>query len=350
MDDEIMDNEIKKGAKGQGTIEGSTYLYNYNRGSDKHPPSFRIDLECPAEEGFKVTREGGFDRFFKKIGVAVEMTTHDTEFDKQFYISTDYNDFTRAFLYKSKNREMIKQLFDMGFNRLILKGKYLSLYWDNYRPKAPKTLLTTDDVHEAASRLATMKQNIPAPGTFAVTDSGNWKGKRFLVFAVAVFLLISGFVTTLLGMIEYEPLDAGTLFLDSLKISIPAFIVFTWLALQFLKGRSSSHRELTACFFIALFAFPLAGLGYTATLNAVLDDSERVIHESTVIKKYYKKSKNNKDYYLVVDSWRENNETETLDASYRTYNRVVPGKTIAIVETQSGKFDYEWLVNYHIEN
>lgn len=344
-----MENEIKKGSRGQGTVNSSIYSYQYNRGTDKHPPSFHITLECPAEGGFKITRETGFDRFFKKIGVAVEMSTEDREFDKRFYIATDYSDFTRTFMYKSKNRDMINRIFDRGFNRITLKGNQLTMQWDNYRPKAPLTLITVEEVQQLATYLDNMKQNLPAPGTFAITETGNWKSRRFFIFASAIFLLVSGIVTTLLGMIEYEPLDGGTLFLDSLKISIPACILFIMLSLQFLKGRSSSHTELTIILALSLFAFPLAGLGYTSTFNALLDDSERMIHETQVIEKYSKKSKNNTHYYLVVNSWREGEEKEILDASSKTFLTAVPGKTMVTVETQKGKFNYEWLVDYHIE-
>jgi dipeptidyl aminopeptidase/acylaminoacyl peptidase len=143
---------------------------------------------------------------------------------------------------------------------------------------------------------------------------------------------------------KYKPLDQGKVFVDSLKFSLPLLVLFTWFSIRLLKGRSSSHREFIAVFFIALFAFPLAGFGYSGFLNGALDDSPPAVHQVIVLNKYYSRSKNNYTYYAVVNSWRKPESTEKLNISKSFYNYLQPGSSTITITTKPGKFGFEWIV------
>lgn len=335
---------IPKGSSGERTYEDVTYHYKHFRGTDKAPPYFSITIPCTSSGAFKIAHETKFDRFFKRMGVCVEIETHDPEFDDTFYITTETIPFTRASLEKSENRGFIKELFALGFNNLKHDGKSIVLTWNRF-PR--KQLMEIPVMEKAVALLAGMGRNLSKVSTYKSDESTAWKRKRLLAFVVSGFLLVSGFAAMIAGLISYKPLDPGTMFLGSLAFSIPLLILFTWTALNLLRGRSSSHRELIAVFLISLFAFPLAGFGYRVFFNGALDDKPSSVRQAEVVRKYWTKNKNSTSYYAVVQSWRPNRDEEKLKVSKSFYNQIQVRATTITVTTKPGKFGYQWIVNYH---
>jgi hypothetical protein len=332
---------VAKGASGEGTYEGTTYRYKHFRGTDKAPPYFRITIPCTSSGAFSITPETKFDRFFKKLGVCVEIATHDPGFDDAFYINTNTIPFTRSFLEKSENRRSIQALFQLGFNYLKHDGQTLTLTWRNF-PR--RTQMEVETMEKAVALLAEQGGSLAKITTYEMPEPTTWKQKRLFAFAIPILLTITGIAAMIIGLSQYRPLDSGKVFVDSLKFSLPLLVLFVWFSIRLLKGRSSSHRELIAVFFISLFAFPLAGFGYSGFLNGALDDNPAALHQVIVLNKYYKRSKNNYTYYAVVNSWRKPESEEKLRISKSFYNYLQPGSSTIIVKTKPGKFGFEWIV------
>lgn len=334
---------VGKGASGEGTHEGITYRYKHFRGTDKAPPYFSITIPCATTGAFAVKPETKFDRFFKKLGVNVEIDTHDPAFDETFYITSDTIPFTCRFLEKSENRNSIRELFSLGFNQLKHDGKTLIATWQNF-PR--RTRMETATMEKAVAQMAVPVHNLPKITTYETEESSAWKLRRLFAFALPILLTVTGIVAAILSFTTYKPLDPGKMFVNSLQYSLPLFVLFTWFSIHLLKGRSSSHRELIAVFFIALFGFPVAGFGYTGYLNGSLDDNPPAVHDALVVNKYYSKSKNKYSYYARVDSWRETDTTEKLKVSKGYYDSLQPGKSVITVTTKPGKYGFEWIVDY----
>jgi hypothetical protein len=332
---------VAKGASGEGIFEGITYRYKHFRGTDKAPPYFSIMIPCTSSGAFTITPETKFDRFFKKLGVCVEIDTYDPGFDDAFYINTNTIPFTRSFLEKSENRRSIQALFQLGFNYLKYDGQTLTLTWRNF-PR--KTQMEVETMEKAVAQLVEQGRSLAKIVTYEKPEPSIWKLKRLFAFAFPILLAVTGIAALIIGLSKYKPLDQGKVFVDSLKFSLPLLVLFTWFSIRLLKGRSSSHRELMAVFFIALFAFPLAGFGYRGFLNGALDDGPPAIHQVIVLNKYYSKSKNNYTYYAVVNSWRKPESTEKLRISKSFYNYLQPGSSTITITTKPGKFGFEWIV------
>jgi hypothetical protein len=332
---------VAKGASGEGTYEGATYRYKHFKGTDKAPPYFSIMIPCTSSGAFFITPETKFDRFFKKLGICVEIDTHDPGFDDTFYINTNAIPFTRSFLEKSENRRSIQALFELGFNYLKHDGQTLTLTWRNF-PR--KTQMEVETMEKAVAKLVEQGRSLAKIVTYETPEPSTWKLKRLFAFAFPILLAVTGIAAMIIALASYKPLDKGKLFVDSLKFSLPLLFLFTWFSIRLLKGRSSSHRELITVFFIALFAFPLAGFGYRGFLNGVLDDSPPAVHQVIVLKKYYKRNKNNYKYYAVVNSWRKPESTERLRIKKSFYNYLQPGSSTITITTKPGKFGFEWIV------
>jgi hypothetical protein len=332
---------VAKGASGEGTYEGTIYRYKHFRGTDKAPPYFSIMIPCTSSGAFTITPETKFDRFFKKLGICVEIETYDPGFDDTFYINTNTIPFTRSFLEKSENRRGIQALFDLGFNYLKHDGQTLTLTWRKF-PR--RTQMEVETMEKAVAHLVEQGRSLAKIATFETPEPSTWKLKRLFAFAFPILLAVTGIAAMIIGLSKYKPLDPGKVFVDSLKFSLPLLVLFIWFSIRLLKGRSSSHRELIAVFFIALFAFPLAGFGYRGFLNGALDDSPPAVHQVIVLNKYYKRSKNKYSYYAVVNSWRKPESEEKLRVSKSFYNYLQPGSSTITITTKPGKFGFEWIV------
>ncbi len=334
---------FEKGARGNGSYQGVDYSYIHFQGGKNAPPYFKVSVECPSTGEFKITRETGFDRFFKRLGICVELETNDREFDDAFFITTNTEGFTREYFRKSDKRRFVTEIFANGFNEVKHDGKKMIATWKSF-PRGMTMEIKT--VEEIAAALGHLAGDIPNIYEQESAKNIGWKQRRFFAFAVPGFLLAAGIAGLIIGLTIFRPLDEGKVILDSFKYSIPLLILFLWFAVQLLRGRSSSHRELMGVFALSLFGFIAAGMGGEITLNGWLDKSKPVVHEVKVIDKYSTRSKNSRSYHVVVESWRKGQYSEKLSVRRSFYDNLDPGQSTMIITTKAGKFGFEWLVEY----
>ena len=336
---------LPRGSSGENTYEDIAYTYKHFRGTDKAPPYFSITIPCTSTGDFSITWEKRFDRFFKRLGVCVEIDTHDPSFDDAFYISSDTVPFARQYMERNENRRAIQALFNLGFNHLKHNGKSMVLTWRNF-PR--RQLMALETMEKALAQLVLLVRALNRIPSYEPPVSAYpvWKLKRLIAFTVTGIIVVTGITALIVGLINYKPLDAGKMFVKSITYSVPLLVLFAWISLQLLKGRSSSHWELTTVFLISLFAFPLAGFGYAAFFNGAFDQGSPELHRVNVINKKYSHNKNGYTYYAVVNSWRENSaeKTEDIRVSKGLYNSLQPGSSTMTVTTKPGKFGFEWIV------
>lgn len=335
---------LGKGAKGQGIYEGVEYSYLYFQGGKNAPPYFNVTIVCPSSGSFRITRESRFDRFFKKLGICVKLETHDQEFDKTFFITTDAVGFTRELFSKAEKRGLVMDIFAKGFTEIKYDGKKMMVNWVSF-PR--NKLMEVKAVEEIASLLGQLGRGMPHISEYETESRENagLKQKLFIAYAVPILLLIAGIAGLAIGLTSYIPLDEGKIILNSFKYSIPCLFLFLWAMIMLLKGRTSSHRELIPAMILSILGFILGGMGGEITLNGWLDKGKPTAHEARVINKYYSKSKNSFTYYAVVESWREGQYYEKLKVGESFYDYLEPDESI-IITTKPGKFGFEWLVNY----
>jgi hypothetical protein len=326
--------------------QGTEYSYKYSPGSKNTPPSFRISLECLSSGSFKLTRESGFDRFFKKIGISSEIKTNDIDFDERYYISANDTRFAMAFFNSANKRNAVREISNKGFNEIHHDGKVMTA---TCSPLKHKEEIDEALVSEIVAKLSVLTKEIPNIPRPYSPSAQNWKIRRIIAFAIPGLFYVLGAPAFVLGLMNFRPLDGWQMGLDSLKISAPLFILFIWIAVMCIKGRSSSHRELIVVFAISLSAFFLSGAGIKMLLNGWLDDESATSYRVDVRNTYVSKSSKNASYYAVTDSWREDGRTEKLSITGSEYSKIIPYSTEIIVTTKPGKFGYEWLVGYQIE-
>ncbi len=245
---------------GTGVLDSVEYRYRYYPGSKNSPSSFRVEIDAPSEKSFKVAREGGFDRLSKRLGISTEVQTGDQDFDENFYITTDDNEFIQSYFSSSAKRQAVRNIINAGFNRVEHDGKRMMAICSPFKidKEIDQSVLT-----DLVSDLISLGQQMPHLSQSPVwpNQSPAWKTNRIMIFSTAVLVSVIGTIALVIGMSKYSPFDKLAVFLDSLKWSIPAFIVYAGLAVLLLKGRSSSHRELLIAVSIALTGMILGGWG-----------------------------------------------------------------------------------------
>ena len=336
-----------RAGSGSGTVDGVEYRYAYTPSSKNRASSLAVWVDCQSEGAYRLSRETGFDRFFKRLGVCCEISTGDDAFDEKFYITTDTVEFAREYFGNPQKREAATRVHGLGFTQLSLgKGGLRAV-------RSPFNLKKDFDsamVENVASALVALSRDLPSvrsAGRFGMGD--DWKTRRALAFVVTVLCVACGFAGLLLGLTKYQPLDGLAVLLDSLTWSVPSMLVWGWLCMLLVRGRSSSHRELLVLWVLSLTGVPLAGFGGPATLNGMLDQSAAVEHEATVVDTYISRSDKSTTYYAVVESWRSGRGTEKISVSSWEYGKLKPRESALTVVTKPGRFGYEWLVDSRIK-
>lgn len=333
---------------GTGKVDSVEYRYRYYPGSKNSPSSFRVEIDVPSDISFKVAREGGFDRLSKRLGISAEVQTGDQDFDDNFYITTDDNEFIQAFFGSSEKRQVVRDIFSAGFNRVEHNGKTMVAVCSPFKmdKEVDQSQLTN-----LASDLIRLGRQMPqiSQSPAWMNQSSAWKTSRTVVFSVTFLFFFISIAALVISISKYSPFDKLAVFLDSLKWSIPAFIVYAGLAVFLLKGRSSSHRELLVIISIAIIGLIIGGWGGEMALNGYLDKSETAHHRVRVLSKSKSTSKNGTTYYAHVESWRRPG-TEKIKIRHADYRAIREKQTELALDTKSGKFGFEWLEKYSLDN
>jgi hypothetical protein len=305
-------------------------------------------VDCPTEASFQVTKESGFDRFFKRMGITTEIQVNDADFDDTYYISAENTKFAEDYFASQEKREAVMAVFEKDFNSLRHDGKTMTAMRTPAKFDPP---IEETDIQEVASRLADLTRDIPesAHDGFLYEQPG-WKAKRAMAFTLSILTGVIGLPALIFGLINYEPLDTFSAIIHSFIFSMPLLLVFLLLSVMLLKGRSSSHKELMIVLIISLICFPLGGMGTVVFVNGWMDDSKPTSYGVPVIGKYISRSKDSMTYYVTVQSWREGRQTEDISVSYGEYQEATPNKNELIVTTKPGYLGFEWVVSHFLRD
>ncbi len=335
----------KAGTKGNGEINGQSYFWRQSGPAQNKNPFFTLSLPSRIQGRFTLRKENAFDRLGKRLNLVHEIATNDDTFDARFFIDSAHPEFCRMLLSHSSVRTMVSHLFERGFTRISLGKKALTLQWMPYRPK--HNAVAMEEIPDLVTELIEILKTCERTQLIDddIRNQRTWKQKLSSLYTFSGLVLLVGLISLIWGLVAYTPLDPGEVFVFALKYSMGGFLFFLLTSYYALRGNSAAHGHLLGLFFLGLSGFMLLGFGGTAFLNGRLDHSMPVPHSALVVNKYITKSKNDRDYHLVMESWRTGRETETKEVSKRVYERVTPYDSRMEVVTRTGRFDFEWMVS-----
>lgn len=338
------------------THDGTPFRVRYFRASEGSPSSLTATITSRSSGSFTVTRERPVDRLAKEVGLSRDIQTGDLLFDRDSYIDTETPDVALAVFMSPEKRESVRELFRLGVTSVKHNGKAMEAEW------SPSPVSTEDPnlplVRAAVPHLVTLAKDLPIelhPTTVRGRTPAKAKTLAAAAIMIAAFLVfVSGCVSswaawdsTPAGLLGFEQLDQGRVFLDSLKYSPPACLLFIVLAVGVIKGRSSAHKEMGAILLFSVVGFTLGGFGFTVLFNVWLDRSPAVAHTVLVTSKWISGGET-RDYHLTVRSWRRKGERETFAVPRYLYEQITPKRTKMIILTKPGRFGYEWAAGYSI--
>ena len=336
-----------KNNSGYGKIDDTEYEFEYFAGSRNAPAHFliKINLSSIVKAAFNIRKETKTDHFFKKLGIVQEIETNDIEFDRKFFIQTEFPSFSYKLLSLQNVRKAIQSIFSFGFTEVTFKKNQIIA---RVRPLKKDFSTSSQMVENIATELKFISEEIEKISINPIPEQVKNQFWRYVVYIKTALISIASITFLIIGIVKFRPFDGGTIFLHSLSFSLVCFVLFSYFAMIFLKGRSNSHHELIVIWIISLFSFIILGFGVMTTLNGALDKSNENEIETILLRKYYTKSKNSYTYYAVVESWRKGKVEQKIRVSRSFYKKLEKEKSRILIITKPGKFDFEWMVGYQL--
>ncbi len=319
-------------------LDTTPYTVEYTppgKGKNSRPSVLTIStpMDCPYE--FHMVVETWFDRFCRRLGIAVEVETGDPQFDEHCFIRSDNPAFVEAYLQDPLKRIAILDLRRWGFNDLMLDRGQLTAKWIGFNPAVDHRPELRDEV---AARLLVLSRNLPAPQPeFDVRV-----GAHRVRWQAVLWLALVGLALTVFSLIPYTPIHFGELLVRALLLGVIAWPVFAYLSAWLLSGTSRSHLAWAGLMIGSLFLFPLGCLGVVAVVNGWFDNSPATEHHAQIVEKYTTRSKNSTNYHVRVESWHTPGDTESFQISSSEYSQVTPHQSQLLVVTHEGCLGIEW--------
>lgn len=323
-----------------GEHAGTRYRCWYTPASRHTTPSVTVAIATPVPGGFSVGRERATHRLWKRLHLTREIATGDAAFDHDFYVITEVPAFAAAVLSQPEAREAVAGLFQLRCSEVSHVEDMVQAEWLHVGATAVDPPL----LRLAVSYLAALGHAIArVPGQRPAAVSVN-PGRTFLG-ALPVALGIAGLVGLATGE-GVALLDAGDLFVASLRWSVPALALYLLVTVKVLARRSTSHRELAAFALLALAAFPLAGFSAARYINVELDQSVPRSHAVRIVQKYRSGGRaGTQSFGVEVNSWRGAGR-ERVPLSQPDWERLASSGSRLTVVTRAGRLGFEWIEAY----
>lgn len=152
------------------------------------------------------------------------------------------------------------------------------------------------------------------------------------------WLVFGGLAAGILTSYRYTPLDLNPIMAVCLLFMLTPMTVHIVLAV---RKRAAEHLQLLKTLYRYCGAFLLLFAAFLF-LNGALDRTTTPEMRSVVLRKSISHStKGGVTYYLTVNSWRPDKNTESLRVNVATFSCVHEGEAVGI-EAHSGAFGVPW--------
>ncbi|MBT3350717.1 MAG: hypothetical protein HOC91_07700 [Nitrospinaceae bacterium] len=341
-------------------IGGTPYTIAYTprakRNNQIIPAHFDLSLKCAINVEFTIREEGALDRLGKNIGIAVEIQTGDTSFDNAFYIESEDRIFMSTFLGEPARREAIRALMRIGFAEINLDGEEMTASWDDFQPGDN---FNTGPIEEAAGQLTTLCEDIPEISIDTLRSSVSASSRNAppskirygILYGLPIIFTVFLTIWNMKAGTGETPIDFFPFILYTLRYSLPAIIVYFFIALRVLRAGSTAHLSMVKILFVSIIMFGVSGYQLGMYLNSHQDTGEPKIHTLQIVSRTASSSssKNSHAPYIQLKPWPPRTETIKIDISQKEYASIIVGRTLAIVTTRPGALGFEWIASYKFD-
>lgn len=309
------------------------------------PGELAVQLACAASGQFEVAKEEDSHRFWKQVGLTVEIQTGEADFDRDFYLESDSVPGTQAAFSLPGVRSALRAVFATGCQRVKLEAGQLCAIRKPYEPARDANDLWVGRVAGPLAALATaLPMPVDEPRRLGLPA---WELRRRLLWGLAFgcFWLSGGPLLAIIMMRAY-PVVEGTRFLLSAAGAAGLLLVsFIGLAFWLVRGRSSSHRDFVPCLVLAGLGLPGMTIGLAHGLNAWLNTAPATTQTLRVVATSSEpKLKRGYHYFMHVEPWRPGPSTTRFLVSENFQAQLRPGVSRVVLLTQPGALGFQQLL------
>lgn len=328
--------------KGGGEREGIEFTFLQGPGGE-HGQFLRVSIPSYFQGDFEITLEELMPHLLESAGLAKPVSTGDKEFDAEFAVMADPPENARRIFIDGHARNIVRELFKGGVSAIRHTGSRLEFEIAPFEAVAPGMAET---IGSSIKRLDEMASLLPSAKNEEMDKLAMRRAAlRSLVIGVPVAFLAAGMGGVHASLAFYRPLDVWDIFYDSLKYGVPATALYVYLASRWLSGKPQSARAMTFVVGFSVTGFIIGAFGLEMFFNGALDDGPKTAHAAQLISKKTEQPDRSTRYILVVRSWRQGREMESIPSPHHIYELAEPGKSVIDVTTRPGRFGFEWIVS-----
>lgn len=213
---------------------------------------------------FRISRQSSIDKFFVAIGYSKKIKTFNEQFDSEFYIESDDEDFADFLRKNSEVQKLIMELMSLNIKTIELSQHSLSaIFKKGYYKNGQYNLV------EYNEQITTLLEKIRD----AIKELPNIRVSKFWeIWKVTLSLLF--LFSCIASMYLYKDMDkiaVSGLFWEAVKYSIPFYILL--LAPALIKSFRTSYAHLVLLLnLFALLVIPFAVYTMLVYVNIHHDD------------------------------------------------------------------------------
>ena len=333
------------GISHNGMITGETKGFKYKckkiKGSKNSPPSWEIKIYSCSSLKMNFSREGAIHTISKKIGLTSELQTNDKEFDELIFVDSRFVKPVQMYLCDSDVRRRLIQMFRScdTLSEISFDSNEVVLLLS----PCPPAEKIGDLTKELLANICELIKKIPVSANVPGLKENSSLLPEISIITLFAIYIISGITMLAIGVSKYNPLF-GTIYLYGIFNGLISLMVLLFIAYQFIRGKSYSHKIFLGLTIAGMFGAMFFGMGSLVFTNGYFDSSQPVKHNTKITDKYSSRSKNSTSYFIKYIYWDEKKTEESISVSYDDYEASKKNDEI-IFTTSEGRWGYEWLVN-----
>ena len=263
--------------RGLGTAQmaGDTPVYvNVHRSKGRRIVGFTIAIERKTPTWIRLHAENAIDRTFKAIGIANELQTGDSAFDRKVYVTCDHPHVATVLTESPDLRRAIVAMLDDGFRKIVFDGTTVRADRRASEEPSGNELLALKAVSDAAWRLS-------EPPPSRAGDPFVWKALvvEGVIWSIGGYAI--GAAIELAAVREDVHLATGPLWQTGILVALVGFLALLAVIVLWMRGSSRGHRVIVESVLVLLLALPVTSMQAVADTNRALDNAAPTIVERT---------------------------------------------------------------------
>lgn len=242
---------------------------------------------------FRLTPEGGLDRFFKTAGIACEAESGDPEFDQRVYVAGDHPAIHELLRRSGEARAAIQEAFAAGFS--TVHGDGVSLWLDHPDGREPRP-----DELQLLARLRAALVELESHPMIGLRDPFLWKTIAIegVLWSIAAYAA-GGVIEAVANKEDYH-LHRAPLIGYGLLVALLFFALVFSAVLLFLWGSSRGHRLVIESAILLALSLPVLGVQAVSDVNRGFDRAEPSVVTRTIARAEHRRSRRSSSYYIYL--------------------------------------------------